>query len=275
MDESSISNYTDEDPLGFITTDIDMGSLAGISTAAIAKKKQSLLEKSNGTSNDGSFKKLNKPTAEQREAPRIPDPAAVQQAGRIFEKFLDGNQTSSKTSEEPPKKRSASPSRKKSAPAQTEETEKQQLLARLQKYYDYFPYLAEEAQSIRKIRPTDSISVIQEELNRCASSLASSNVLENVKSADIFFAGLLEKILPRIGVPCYGLAAEAKASQLVLDKELKEFAIKYEAYFRTGPELRYLAGIAKRLDTVMTKNMNIFADLSGDQRTPENKYDDL
>jgi len=133
-----------------------------------------------------------------------------------------------------------------------EDAKKQDLLNKIGKYYELFP---DKIQQNKKITAQCKLSVVEAELERCQRVLKSSACMDNVRKADIFLNAFVENICTHyFYVPIYGLAAEAKASQLVVEEELKELSIKYEWWFAAGPEWRYMMKFLSRIQAVLEEN---------------------
>ena len=159
-------------------------------------------------------------------------------------------------------------------PGHKEETpeavQKQKLLNKIGRYYDYFPFLKEEAP--KKFTMRDSVEALQEECRRCQAQLQNSQTLENIKALDILLNDVLERVAIGAGTPAHGLVYEAKRSRMVVDQELKELSIKYESWLTTGPELRYLFKTYSRFNMIVSRNRGM-NDIPVDEET-QNKYDE-
>lgn len=244
MDNKKINvSEEEEDILQPIVNEINMASIASLSKSAIEEEKNKEIVRTK----KGPTKKKSE-NSKSKSQPRIPDPKAVQQANEILTNVLNKN-NNDKTAT--PQQRTAQKDDVQQQPL-PENIQKQKLMDTLTQYYTYFPFLEESAP--KKISFRDSVNVLEEEISRCKSCLSRNNVLENVKRADIFLHSGIEKFLTSINVPCHGLTYAAKQSQDVFDQELKEIAIKYQSWFTTGPELRYLMGIITRIDLIVKAN---------------------
>ena len=132
----------------------------------------------------------------------------------------------------------------KSKDAKETETTKKSLLRKINLYYKYFPHL----QGKKKFTVKSAIPVLEDEIDRCAEEVATGDILQNVKDADLLFATGLEVALVRFfNVNARGLRKHSEECQELIEKELREFAVKYNSFFTTGPEWRYMMHYIRRL----------------------------
>ena len=155
------------------------------------------------------------------------------------------------------------------------QAEKEQILAKIFKYYLYFPKLKENSFK-KNLSVKDDIKKLRDELIRCARELSQQNSLETIQHLDIFFKYFLEILLVRVfKIPAQTLTVEAKESQMIFDQELKEFSIKYGDRLATGPELRYLLKTIQMVTMVVNRNkaMGFFGGLDQGQGIGANVLD--
>lgn len=119
---------------------------------------------------------------------------------------------------------------------------------RLNKYYQYFP----ELKSGQHRSPFGlNEKELDDELARCQLSLDTEDCLDTVKKLDILSMWITEIGLNNLGYPIRGLVPEAKATQHIVEKELKELSIKYNDWIQTGPEFRYMMKCVNRITNVI------------------------
>lgn len=143
----------------------------------------------------------------------------------------------------------------------TMETEnKQRCINTINKYHRYFPQL-QDSSSKKKWTVRQSLDELKQEISRCQHELAADSALEDVMSAEIIFNGGIEWILTSMGIDVGGLAIEAKSSQDIVMDELKELSIKYEDFFASGPEWRYMVKFMRRIYLVHQMNTSMTANM--------------
>jgi len=137
----------------------------------------------------------------------------------------------------------------------TEETYKKQILVdKINKYYELWPELKEDAPKKGKFSTSDSMKILELELGRCIRTKGRRKTLEKVKKADLLFSWGLEKIVGAFGVDARGLAYEAKRSQDMIEEELKELAMEYGDWFNTSIEFDYTMIKLQMLFAVIERN---------------------
>jgi hypothetical protein len=160
-----------------------------------------------------------------------------------------------------------------------EELEKVDIFRKIQKYYEYFP---EKVKPNKRLNVNSKLNTRQSELLRCESVMQTDGALDNVKTIDILFNYIIEQGLIQTGLPAQGLAKEAKESQEVVMQELKEMSIKYDWFFGSGPEWRYLMKLITRIYIVLSRKSFIGGlpnfDVNKHEPIPHdlsNKYENL
>jgi len=134
---------------------------------------------------------------------------------------------------------------------QEEDQEKENLLNKICQYYEYFPELIVPN---KRINGNSKIAAIELELKRCDRILRTSGCMDNVIKFDRFLGWGTEMALLWQKVPVQGLFEETKNTTDMVMQELKEFAIKYEYFFSSGPEWRYFLKWLTRVQTVIDRN---------------------
>lgn len=125
---------------------------------------------------------------------------------------------------------------------------KTEKIHRLNKYYQYFPDL----KSAHHRSPFGlNEKELDDELRRCQICLDTEDCLDTVKKLDILSMWITEIGLNNLGYPVHGLVPEAKATQHIVEKELKELSIKYNDWIQTGPEFRYMMKCVNRITNVI------------------------
>lgn len=208
-----------------LVNDLEMASIASISSQAIKENKRRKKQQNNEPD-----KRYSTPQ------PNPDNPELLARAAKAM------NETIEMAKKADPKFKDETP----------EAVQKQKLLNRINRYYEYFPFLKED--SPKKFILRDSLEALQEECKRCEAQLQNSQTLENIKSLDILFNDTIEHIAISMGTPAHGLVYEAKKSRMIVDQELKELSIKYESWLSTGPELRYLIKTYTRFKNVVNRN---------------------
>jgi hypothetical protein len=133
-----------------------------------------------------------------------------------------------------------------------EGAKKYSLFKKISAYYKHFPNL--QASAPKRITLRDSLSILQEEFMRIQMELSDNQALANAKSADILLHAALERVLCTLGVPAMGLQKVGKECQDDMDQEIKELSIKYMHIFASGPEIRYLLTLMRRIHYVVNYN---------------------
>jgi hypothetical protein len=132
--------------------------------------------------------------------------------------------------------------------------ERQAIVNRILKYYEFFPNIKEGAPKKGKITVNDTMKLLIAEEERCKRELNSSNAYETIKKMDIFANSIAELICGIFGYNASRLGAISKETQHIVEQELKEFTIKYGDMFSVGPEWRYAIKSLQRIASVIEMN---------------------
>ncbi len=159
---------------------------------------------------------------------------------------------------------------------------KTNLLQQIKMYYRYYENLEATNERRSKWSLKTSIKDLQDEVTRCQDTLKMDRAYHTMGQLDVFFNYFIETVgIKAFGVPCHGLAAEAKQSQFIVEEEIKELSIKYHEYLDMGPETRYLLRVAQRFNTVLERNRSMMArgmspvNAAEQESNLQNKYSEL
>jgi hypothetical protein len=154
---------------------------------------------------------------------------------------------------------------------------KREFLQKIEMYYQYFPELQASCPRKTKWSLKSSIKDLEGELFRCDNELSLKRSLYSVKKADLFLKFAIEKLLVHgFAVPAHGLAAEAEKSQVLIESELKELAIKYKDWLDVSVECRYICNLVQQVGAVLQRNDELIKQRSENMsKVNMNKYDDL
>jgi hypothetical protein len=155
---------------------------------------------------------------------------------------------------------------------------KKELLGKIEMYYRYFPELEKSCPRKGKWSQKTALRDLEGELFRCDNELTLERSLMTMKKADLMLKFAFEKLMIHgFNVPAHGLAAEAEKSQVLIEKELKELAIKYKDYLDLTPETRYLMSFVQQVGEVLQRNDALMSARTTDMqgKVDMNKYADL
>lgn len=156
------------------------------------------------------------------------------------------------------------------------------LLQKINMYYRFYEDLEATNERRGKWSLKTSTKDLQDEIARCERSLAMDRAFNTMKQMDVFLNYFVETLaIKAFSVPCHGLAAESKKSQMLVEEELKELSIKYHEWLDMGPETRYLFKFAQRVGMVLDRNRNMMVrgqspmNSTQEEKGLHNKYEDL
>ncbi len=159
---------------------------------------------------------------------------------------------------------------------------KNTLLQKINMYYKFYQELEDTNERRGKWSLKTNTKDLQDEIARCERHLAMDRSFNTMKNLDFGLNFFVETIaIKAFSVPCHGLAAEAKKSQMLVEEELKELSIKYHEYLDMGPEVRYFFKFAQRLGLVLDRNRHLMnrgvapVNSVEEEKNLHNKYEGL